>query len=336
VPGIVADRFVFFSSISFSLALVWGLFLLFKVKPNQGFILFEKRMGIVLVVLLILIPYGFYVHQRNKQWKTLTSLLEGDMDRLHNSVKANNLLASEIISRVNTELAKPVNPYKFVVKRIEKAEQYYKRAVELDSTHVASINGLGVIYSRIHGNQALIRERGYKKQDRLEEAKQAHRESVEYFNKAIGYFHDALKYDPQDGSSYYNLGNIYEMMQVYDSARAYYQKEINVDGPTVVSMSRLSNVLYKLGDVEAAVNENREIINMFPDSFQPYINLGNYAFMANDTVTMLSSFTKAVKLGAGPEVSKFLSSYYSSIGDTRSANYYQMIADKAGNNPGKK
>ncbi|MFA5419563.1 MAG: hypothetical protein WC341_14020, partial [Bacteroidales bacterium] len=42
VPGIVADRFVFFSSISFSLALVWGLFLLFKVKPNQGFILFEK------------------------------------------------------------------------------------------------------------------------------------------------------------------------------------------------------------------------------------------------------------------------------------------------------
>ncbi|MDP2723907.1 MAG: hypothetical protein Q8O72_14220 [Bacteroidales bacterium] len=336
VPGIVADRFVFFSSISFTLALVWGLFLLFKVQPNQGFILFEKRTGIVLIVLLILIPYGYYVHQRNKQWKTYSSLLEADMNRLHNSVKANNLLASDILTRVNAELAKPVNPYKFIVKLIDKAEHYYVRAIQLDSTHVASINSLGVINSRIHGNQALIREIGYEKQGQSEEAKKAHQESVVYFNKAIGYFHDALKYDPKNGISFYNLGNTYELIQEYDSARAYYQKEIDADGPTAVSMSRLSNVLYKLGDVEAALNKNREIISLFPDSFQPYINLGNYAFMANDTETMLSNFTKAVKLGAGPEVSKFLSSYYNSIGDTHSANYYQGIANQAGKNPNKK
>ncbi|MBU3926212.1 MAG: DUF1736 domain-containing protein [Bacteroidetes bacterium] len=329
VPGIVADRFVFFASLSFAMALVWGLFILFKVKPTRGTVGSGKITGLVLVVLAILIPYGYYVHYRNTQWKTLKTLFEADMNRLDNSVKANNLYASDIISRVNKELAKPVNPYKFVIKMINKAEEHFLKAVALDSSHVASINSLGVIYSRIHGNQALIREKGYKKQDRLEDAEKARQESVDYFKKAIGYFHDALKFDPKNGSSFYNLGNTYEMQQQWDSATYYYQKEIEADGPTVVSMSRLSNMYYKSGDIRAAIQENEKLIQLFPDSYQPYINLGNYAFVANDTTSMLSHFEKAVKLGAGGEVSGFLASYYHNIGDTKNAAYYQDISTKA-------
>lgn len=326
VPGIVGDRFVFFSSLSFAMALVWLLFVIFKVGLHQKVIATSRLAGIVGVVVLITLPYGYYVHARNKQWKTTYSLFKSDMDRLENSVKANNLYASEIVNQVNAELAKPVNPYKFVVNLLKRAEKHYSKAIELDSSHVASLNSMGVINSRIHGNQALIRYKAYLKQDRPEDAETALKESVQYFDKAMQYFREALKYDPDNGSSFYNMGNTYELQQNWDSAVVYYQKEIQSDGPAAVSLSRLSNAEYKSGDIAAAVRENERIISLFPESHLPYINLGNYAFMAQDTANMLFNFEQAVKLGAGPEVSQFLASYFNGVGNQERASYY---SDKA-------
>jgi len=242
------------------------------------------------------------------------------------------LYAGEIIKQVNSELSKPVNPYKFVLKLINRAEKHFLRAIELDSSHVASLNSLGVIYSRIHGNQALIREKAYIKQNRPADAAQARIESQEYFDKALFYLRQALYYDSENGSSYYNLGNTYELMAKYDSAALYYQLEIRHDGPQPVSLSRLSNMRYQSGDVTGAVDANEQIKKLYPDSYLPYINLGNYAFMAQDTTAMLENFTHAVKQGAGPEVSSFLASYYQSIGETTQANYYQNLAATAQSN----
>ncbi|MCF8347275.1 MAG: tetratricopeptide repeat protein [Bacteroidales bacterium] len=329
VPGIVADRFVFFASLSFAMMVVYLLFLMFKLPLKQLSAPNRSLAGIVIVIGLMLIPYGYIVHKRNAQWKTSYTLFKADMKRLDRSVKANNLYAGEIIKQVNSELSKPVNPYKFVLKLINRAEKHFLRAIELDSSHVASLNSLGVIYSRIHGNQALIREKAYIKQNRPADAAQARIESQEYFEKALFYLRQALHYDPENGSSYYNLGNTYELMAKYDSAALYYQLEIKHDGPQPVSLSRLSNMRYQSGDVTGAVDANEQIKKLYPDSYLPYINLGNYAFMAQDTTAMLENFTYAVKQGAGSEVSSFLASYYQSIGETTQANYYRNLAATA-------
>jgi tetratricopeptide (TPR) repeat protein len=330
VPGIVGDRFVFFSSLSFAMALVWLLFVIFKVGLSQKVVAASKLVGIVGIVVLITLPYGYYVHYRNKQWKTSYTLFKADMERLDNSVKANNLYATEVVSQVNAELAKPVNPYKFVVNLLNKAEKHYAKAIELDSSHVASINSMGVINSRIHGNQALIRYRAYLKQDRIEDAENALKESVRYFDKARQYFREALKYDSANGSSFYNIGYTYELQQQWDSVVFYYHKEIEADGPAAVSLSRLSNAEYKAGNIAGAVHENEQIKTLFPESHLPYINLGNYAFMAQDTINMLINFEQAVKLGGGSAVSNFLASYFNSVGDREKAAYYQKLAAAEG------
>jgi len=326
VPGIVGDRFVFFSSLSFAMGLVWLLFILFKTNIKNKMIPSRKLAGIGLVVLLIVAPYGYYVHFRNIQWRTSYDLFKADMPLLENSVKANNLYATEIINQVNGELAKPVNPYKFITNLIKKAETHYAKAVELDSSHVASINSLGMINSRIHGNQALIRQKAYLKQNRPEDADTARAESVRYFAKAMNYFREALKYDPNNGSSYYNIGYSYELRENWDSAAYYYQREIDVDGPAAVSLSRLANMQFMAGHVDVAVKENERIKELFPESNIPYINLGNYAYMYQDTATMLRNYTKASELGAGKAVNSFLANFYQSVGDSKNAAHFQKLA----------
>lgn len=326
VPGIVADRFVFFSSLAFAMVLIWLLFGLLKVRIAQEKLPTGKTAGIVLTVLLFLIPYGYYVHQRNKVWKSTYSLYKHDMKWLDNSVKANNLYASEMIRQVNVELAKPVNPYKFVLQPILLAEKHYQRAIEIDSSHVASLNSVGIINSRIHGNQALLRERSFLKQGKLEEAEKARKESEVYFLKALDYFNRALKFDSNNGSSYYNVGNLYEIMQQYDSAALYYQKEINTDGPMPMSLSRLANIHYQSGDIPLAIQENETLKKLFPDNYLPYVNIGNYAIRENDTARMLTNFAQAAKLGGGAGVINFLVSYYQSVGDQEQASYYRNMA----------
>ena len=329
VPGIVADRFLFFATLSFAIIIVWILFKLFKV-PLTGLVRNNKQLiWVSLLVILIVAPFGYFVRKRNKQWRTQYSLYEADMPKLSNSVKANSLYAGEIMKSVNQELSKPVNPYKFIMRLINNAEKHFNKAVELDSTHYTSWNNLGIIYSKIHGNQALIRMRSYineKKPDKVEEERI---NAEEFFSSAIGYYKKAIEYNPKYGSAYFNLGNTFEMQMQYDSSIVYFRKAADVDGGELVSMSRLANAYFMNHQTYKAIEKNKEIILAYPNSDMPYINLGNYAFKAKDTINGLMYFKKAIAVGTKPNVGKFISGYYYSKGDIQSANYYQQKSYEA-------
>jgi len=322
VPGIVADRFVFFATISFSIFIVWLLFTIFRIPLLKEQKRNSRIIWVTLLIILIIAPFGYYVHERNKHWQTQLSLYSADMPKLENSVKANALYAHELMKKVNIELAKPVNPYKFIVGTIDKADKHYQKVVELDSTHYSTWNNLGIIYSKIHGNQARLRVQSHERRNKTAEAEKERINSEKYFNKAVGYFKNAIKYKPDYGSAYFNLANAYDLQQKYDSAVVYFKKAAEVDGGELVSMSRLANSYFKSGQVDDAVMENEKIMQKFPKSDKPYINLGNYAFENNDTINGIKFFIKAVQLGTRPEVGKFLSDFYNSIGDKRSADFY--------------
>ncbi len=323
VPGIVADRFLFFAVISFAILIVWLLFTIFKIPLKNKDITKKSKLLIVsFLVIIIVIPYGYYTRVRNSQWRTHYSLYSADMPRLENSVKANTLYAHELMKRANRELAKPVNPYKFIIGIIDKAEKHYMQALKLDSTHFSSWNNLGIIYSKIHGNQAKLRVGSHIKYNKPEKAEMERKNAEKYFNTSIKYFRKAIQLNPEFGSAYFNLGNAYELQNNYDSAVIYFKKAVEVDGGEIVSMSRLANSYFLNQQPLKAIEINEEIIQVYPDSDMPYINLGNYAIKANDTLNAVKFFKKAVERGTNPEVGKLLSSYYSSIGDKSSADYY--------------
>jgi len=330
VPGIVADRFVFFATIAMAIFAIWLFFKIFKIPlENENNINNKRILYVNLLVLLIIIPFGYYVHIRNKQWQTQYSIYSADMPRLWNSVKANNLYAHELMRRANHELAKPVNPYKFIKGTIDKAEKHYKQAINLDSTHASAWNNLGIIYSKIHGNQAKIRERSYIKYDKPEKAKQEKANAEKYFSMATTYFKKAIYYNPKFGSAYFNLANSFELQNRYDSSVIYFQKAIDVDGGEIVSMSRLANAYFLNNQTDKAIGQNKAIIKAYPDSDMPFINMGNYAMASSDTANAIIYYKRAIELGTKPQVGKLLSSYYASIGDNKTAAYYDKKRKEA-------
>ncbi|NQU32188.1 MAG: tetratricopeptide repeat protein [Bacteroidetes bacterium] len=322
VPGIVGDRFVFFATLSFAIFIIWLLFTIFGIPLLKTKKRNSRIIWVTILIILIMAPYGYYVNIRNKQWKTQYSLYGADMPRLWNSVKANNLFAHELMKRVNHELSKPVNPYKFILGIIDKADKHYTRALELDSTHFSAWNNLGIIYSKIHGNQARLRVQSHVNFNKPEEAEKEKINAQRYFSKATYYFNQALKYNPEYGSAYFNLANTYELQQKYDSAIIYFQKAQEVDEGELVSMSRLANAYYLNKQPLEAVQQNEKIIKDYPNSDMPYINLGNYAINANDTIAAVEYFSKAFELGSKPAIGKLLSSYYAFKGDKSKYDYY--------------
>lgn len=331
VPGIVADRFVFFATISVSILVIWLLFKIFKIpvliiKSNTN----NKRIiWVSILVLLIIIPFGYYTNIRNTQWRTQYSLYKADMPHLWNSVQANNLYAHEIMLRVNNELAKPVNPYKFIIGMVNSAEKHYKQAVHLDSTQSSALNNLGIIYSKIHGNQAKIRTKSYTKQNKLDKAELEKQNAKKYFNISNNYFRKAIYHDPESGSAYFNFAHSFELQNKYDSSIVYFKKAIIADGGELVSMSRLANAYFLNNQINEAFKQNEVIIDSFPSSDMPFINMGNYAIKLQDTTQAVMYFEKAVELGTKPQVGKLLSNYYLSKGDKKKSDFYLKKSQEA-------
>lgn len=336
VPGIVADRFLFFPSLSFSIFIVWLILTLLKVDIKTDQIKTKSIVITLLLLMIFILPYSYYTIIRNKQWKTTFTLYNSDIGRLENSVKANAIYAHELMRRVNRELAKPVNAYKFIMGTIEKADKHYSRVIELDSTHYKAYNNLGILYSRIHGNQALMRVTSHQKRNEPDKVLEETDNARKYFAKAVNYFHKAIKYNPDFASPYFNLGYSYDLQNKFDSAIIYYKKATEIDSGMISSMSKLANAYFRNGQPQSAIDVNKKIIEKYPESDQPYVNLGNYYIQFADTVRAMQNFEIAAKLGNRPEVSKLLSQYYSSIGDNNKANYYKNKAYEDEKKVGKK
>lgn len=332
VPGIVGDRFAFFISLAFAWFIVW----LFVEIPKHS-VFKQKSVPVKSVIiglalsLLYLLPMGYWVHIRNFQWRSQYLLFNSDMPNLENSVKANDLWAGEIMKKVNRELEKPVNPYHFVKRNIAAAEKRYNKALELDSTFFSAWLNMGAIYSKIHGNQAKIRYRAYMNRGEKDKAQESKLEMNRYFKKAHYYFNQALKYKPDhtSGLIYYDIANMYELQEIYDSAERYYKKAIAIDSSFIISRSKLANIYFREGKFQKALDENKLIITMEPEADIPYINMGNYYVMFRDTVTAIRYYDRAIELGTRPEASIFLYKYYISKGNRQKAEYYKQKAIEA-------
>ena len=322
VPGIVGDRFMFFPSLAFSMAVIFLFYRLFSVDLKDKTIPRSKFIGIIALTLVLFLPYGQYTRIRNYQWFSEYSLYHSDRKHLFQSVKANELYASTLIERVNRELAKPVNPYHFVKYMVDSAVMHYEQAVRLDSSHFGTWNNVGAVYAKIYGNQALIRERSYRERNDLVKAEQEKKTAEKYFAMADHAFKTAIFFNPEYGSAYFNRGFAFELQGMYDSAIYNYNQVTRIDGPYAKTFSRIANVYYKKGDIDLAIAENEKMIELFPDSDLPYINLGNYYYVSGETQKAVQFFEKAVEKGTGAVTGQFLADYYGKQGNQAKAAYY--------------
>jgi len=310
VPGIVGDRFLFIPSIGFSIILTWLIFTLFKAVPENKVNSQSRIFFVVIFTILILIPYSYKTVSRNADWYTGYSLYRADIDHLENSVKAHDLLGTDIMRKVERDLAQQVNVSKFIMPEIKKAIFHFNKAIEIYPEHSSSWVNLGMIYNHPRIGEHLL-------------AKGDSAKFVRYKRDAISSFKRSLVIDPGEGKALFNLGLTYEQSRMIDSAVFYYEQCIHHNPQIINPRSRLSNLRFMQGKVNEALELNEEIMFIDPNEALPYLNYGNYYMMSGDTLKAIVAFEEAAKRNARPEVFAFLSEYFSSIGDMKKAQSFR-------------
>ena len=276
-PGIVADRFLFFASIGFSLILIQLLFFNSKTKkyPVQFSQLNINQKGIYIIILL---AFAGLIISRNKEWKDRLTLFEADVKKYPESVKLSLLTSSEVIVQLSNE--KGSIPQNDKLNKMLFSEKLLINAVKEDSTCNGCLNNLAYLYLSY-------------KQDPL---------------SALRYLKPAYARDTIKKELLANIGIAYFKLNKIDSAKYFLYKSVNSSRGTTFTVpyevlgSCFANTNIKEGilyfESELKKQPNSELLN---------VSLGQLYFLKKDTLTCRKYYQEAMKINPlNTQVSGFL------------------------------
>lgn len=295
--GIVAERFVYISSLSFCIAVVYFIFKYLKIDFKGKYIPDGIKNKLYIIIIIVIIPYTTKTISRNADWKDFNSLYSTDIDHLSNSAKANTLYASFLLSEVHKNPNAPE-----AKEKLELAIKHYEKAVEVYPGYATSLNNLGSIYFTFYKD----------------------------YKSAEPYFLKAIKEKPDYEEACFNLAYTYEKMGKLKKAKKYYLKTIQIKSDYMIAYSNLANLVYSTGDAKTAIEINKYAIKAGPLSDMPYINIGNYALLSSDTAKAVEWWEVALKRNPSNEkLCTSLGNYFRSKGNMPKSNYYFDMANKA-------
>lgn len=296
-PGIVADRFLFSSSLSFCLALAFILPKIFKINLNEKLtkkIKTYKKPGIILLIIFLL--FSVKTISRNSQWKDFKSLYTNDIKYLHNSAKAHAVYASFLYNQIPAS-----RDYTRQKELVRLSEKHYKQALEIYSDYAVCMNNLGIIAYKF-----------YKKKE-----------------EAVNYWKTAAIADNEYSEPLFNLAKAYEEAGVTDTAELYYLSALKLDSSNVSGYSNLAAMYFELGKTDKAIQTNHDIMSVSPESDLPYVNIGNYYLLGKDTLNAIKYWEMAIeKQPDNPELCKNLAAYFSHVKEYKKAEYYKKLSRK--------
>jgi hypothetical protein len=136
IPGIMADRFTYFSSLWFIVIICFCLFKLFNIDINKND--FKVSKFFVIILTMIFTAYSGLTIARTSKWKNHLSLMLNDIKHLEKSAGANNFLAIQlaIFSSITESTSKSDS-------LLKEAAFYFNRASLIDSTYFNPAYDLG-------------------------------------------------------------------------------------------------------------------------------------------------------------------------------------------------
>lgn len=195
-------------------------------------------------------------------------------------------------TELDPQLAQPWNSLGEVYEiqgQTEGVAEAYRRAIELDPSPAQPYHNLGELYRRqqafdqaiAYYHQALER---YPADPAHNEARAAawiglgdiHRERQQY-DQAIAAYQQAVRFNPDEGWSYHNLGLIYKNQGLYPQAVDLYRQAIErleSSSGQAVAWNNLGNVYSALEQIEDAVAAYRQAIDLDPDYALPWHSMG--------------------------------------------------------------
>jgi tetratricopeptide (TPR) repeat protein len=267
IPGIVAERLVFFPSLGFCSALAYGIFSLLRIDIQSEEIPRKKLLVLLLVLLLFLVPYSIKTINRNSQWKDYLTLYAADIDYLSNSAKANSTYAAQLLKEAfNNDINNPgieiQNEY------LDLAVKHLQQTIKIDSTFKFAWNNLGFITYQYLGKKY---------------------EGINYMEKAV-------QLDPDYVDAHFNLGYAYKEHKNFEKSIQHFHEAQRINPNKAVYYTEEADTWFQSGNPENALNLYKRASEIDISSDLPLINMGNIYWLSGDTVLAIEKWENAFKL----------------------------------------
>ena len=271
--GIFAERFLFFPTLGFSIAIVSALSAIFKPAFTEKITSLKKFIApnIVFFLLALTIPvfYCIKTFTRNFAWKDEITLFSTDIKSGEN--------CTQNLRHYGTEILKLAVKEKDPLKKKEyanKAIGIFKRAVQIHPKFSECYNQIGTIYQEVF----LIPD------------------------SAIYYYTKSIEASPGLVFPYYNLGTIYQITG-NNAAASYYYNEAIKRNPTYLNAINAKKNLEKATGLDVQVNPlttTTDTVSQVKNG-QYYYNLGNFYASRGDYVKAAETFQQSINLDASIE-----------------------------------
>jgi len=223
----VAERYLYLPSVGFAIALA-GVFTLFDFDKENVL----RKISISLkavIILFILISFSIIVFLRAGDWKDQNCLWLSVEKVNPKSSLANNGLGLFYHERGE----------------YDKAETYYKKAIQLNNKFADSYNNLACLYEVTGKNDF-----------------------------AVKYYKLAIESDPVSMISYLNLASLYSRLGKLDESLIYYKKALEINPNSDLVLFELGVFYDKKKMIDDAVYFYKKTIEVNPFNFKAYNNLG--------------------------------------------------------------
>ena len=308
VPGIMAERFTFASSLGYCILLVSVLSVgADKVIPGVS-VINKNSKYLLTIFFFIFISYAVMSMVRNTQWKNSWTLYSHDIQHLQNSAKANMFYGEQIYFKMN-HYRNEFNQASGMEKQIYKDSmlQYqaeeklpFLRALAIAPGYNDAMNYLAVVY---------INE--------------------DSFELAKTYLLQTRTLTPNNADIHYNLAMIYGILadsniSLIDSSINEFKAVISVNPMYVTAYGELSRIYLKREDTVSAINNLLLGIRNLPMISLLYMQLAKIYLYKKDTAQAIYYDEKGAEVShPDPVLFQILQSYYHNKNDTLKENYYR-------------
>jgi len=279
-PGILGERFAYYSSFGFCLILAILISKKIKILTYNSFSQFISKPLVYLLPLIFICM--IYIWNRNSDWYNKLTLFEADIKYQENSAKAHSLIANEYFEMLNSQNKKyPTNVL------IEKCIKHYTQAVKNDSTLYSAYNNVGVVYYNYLND----------------------------INNAKKFFNLAIAHRDKYSQAYENLGNCYKREKNIQKSYEAYKQAILFNQKQYTAYTALIDLLFSQKQYDKTLNIISLSEKQFPNSYELTVQKANCYLIKKDTLESIKYYEAAYKINPNQNLAQFINQKHKETGN---------------------
>lgn len=280
IGAFLGERFLFQGSLA--LSIVAGYYLYQFINQKVDFSLNTKRITIIGVLLIVALPSGGWIIERNRHWANNETLFLHDVKVVPNSAKAQKGAGEVLIKRIDENDKNKVETL-FREKVIQTAIGYYATALRIHPTFIDALLDMGACHYRLAQYDSA--EYYWKKAEKLDADHPillSHKKLLAsipnpYLTKADQAYADghydlvpdlitkAITHNPKDWKPYYVLGNSLGKQKKFKEAVQAFKNGIALEPNNVDLLYNLGGVAYMGGEYQIAIDALTKTLAINPN-----------------------------------------------------------------------